>query len=132
MPGKLVDAFASEIERRDARRLERYFAEHVAAHFDVAGDFVGRHALLAFWRRLFQSYSQFELHILKSVTEGPLVIAESAYLLASKRGVLPVVRAITIIEVEDGAIVSWRDHADLSDVPQKETERWRRFGQARW
>ena len=83
MPGSVVQAFAKEIAFRDVRRLETYLADHIAARFDIAGDLVGRNALLGFWRRLFQTYSLFELHILKCVAYDDLVIAESAYLLAS-------------------------------------------------
>ena len=98
MPGDVVQAFAGEIASRDVRRLESYLSEQVAAQFDIAGELVGRTALLGFWRRLFQSYSLFELHILKSVTQGELVIAESLYLLAANRGLVMNVRAINVFD----------------------------------
>lgn len=132
MPGTVVQAFAKEIAFRDVRRLETYLAEHVAARFDIAGDLIGRTALLGFWRRLFQTYSLFELHILKCVAEDDLVIAESAYLLAARRGGLLDVRAISVFEVEQGVITHWRDHADLAEVPVSEKDRWRRLSSARW
>lgn len=132
MPGSVVQAFAKEIAFRDVRRLETYLAEHVAARFDIAGDLIGRTALLGFWRRLFQTYSLFELHILKCVAEDDLVIAESAYLLAARRGGLLDVRAISVFEVEQGVITHWRDHADLAAVPVSEKDRWRRLSRARW
>lgn len=132
MPGSVVQAFAKEIAFRDVRRLETYLAEHVAARFDIAGDLIGRTALLGFWRRLFQTYSLFELHILKCVAEGDLVIAESAYLLAARRGGLLDVRAISVFEVEQGVITHWRDHADLAEVPASEKDRWLRLSRARW
>ena len=132
MPGSVVQAFAKEIAFRDVRRLETYLAEHVAARFDIAGDLIGRTALLGFWRRLFQTYSLFELHILKCVAEDDLVIAESAYLLAARRGGLLDVRAISVFEVEQGVITHWRDHADLAEVPMSEKERWLRLSKARW
>lgn len=132
MPRALVQAFAGEIASRDTRRLEPYLAEHVAARFDVAGDLVGRAALLAFWRRLFQTYALFELHILKAVAEDEIVIAESVYLLGKRGGDPMPVRAITIFEVRQELITHWRDHADLAEIPQSEQERWRRLGSARW
>ena len=132
MPGSVVQAFAKEIAFRDVRRLETYLADHVAARFDIAGDLVGRNALLGFWRRLFQTYSLFELHILKCVAEDDLVIAESAYLLAARRGGLLDVRAISVFEVERGVITHWRDHADLAEVPVSEKDRWLRLSKARW
>ncbi|RZJ47585.1 MAG: nuclear transport factor 2 family protein [Brevundimonas sp.] len=132
MPGSVVQAFAKEIAFRDVRRLETYLAEHVAARFDIAGDLIGRTALLGFWRRLFQTYSLFELHILKCVAEDDLVIAESAYLLAARRGGLLDVRAISVFEVEQGVITHWRDHADLAEVPVSEKDRWRRLSADRW
>ena len=132
MPGSVVQAFAKEIAFRDVRRLETYLAEHVAARFDIAGDLIGRTALLGFWRRLFQTYSLFELHILKCVAEDDLVIAESAYLLAARRGGLLDVRAISVFEVEQGVITHWRDHADLAEVPVSEKDRWLRLSRARW
>ena len=132
MPGSVVQAFAKEIAFRDVRRLETYLAEHVAARFDIAGDLIGRTALLGFWRRLFQTYSLFELHILKCVAEDDLVIAESAYLLAARRGGLLDVRAISVFEVEQGVITHWRDHADLAEVPLSEKDRWRRPSADRW
>ena len=132
MPGSVVQAFAKEIAFRDVRRLETYLAEHVAARFDIAGDLIGRTALLGFWRRLVQSYSLFELHILKCVAEDDLVIAESAYLLAARRGGLLDVRAISVFEVEQGVITHWRDHADLAEVPVSEKDRWRRLSADRW
>lgn len=132
MPGALVQAFAKEIAFRDVRRLESYLAEHVAARFDIAGDFSGRSALLGFWRRLFQTYSLLELHILKCVAEGDLVIAESAYFLAAPRSAVLDVRAISVFEVEQGVITHWRDHADLAEVPKSDKDRWRRLSGARW
>ena len=132
MPGTVVQAFAQEIAFRDVRRLETYLAEHVVARFDIAGDLIGRTALLGFWRRLFQTYSLFELHILKCVAEDDLVIAESAYLLTAPRGGVLDVRAISIFEVEQGVITHWRDHADLAEVPMSEKERWLRLSKARW
>lgn len=132
MPGSVVQAFAKEIAFRDVRRLETYLDEHVAARFDIAGDLIGRTALLGFWRRLFQTYSLFELHILKCVAEDDLVIAESAYLLAARRGGLLDVRAISVFEVEQGVITHWRDHADLAEVPVSEKDRWLRLSRARW
>ncbi len=132
MPRDLVQTFAGEIASRDARRLAPYLSESVQARFDVAGTVVGRAALLAFWRRLFQSYALFELHILKAVAEDDMVIADSVYLLG-KRGSDPMpVRAITIFEVRQKLITHWRDHADLAEVPQAEMDRWRRLGAARW
>lgn len=65
-----------------------------SARFDIAGDLVGRNALLGFWRRLFQTYSVFELHILKCVADDDIVISESAYLLSERRGGVLDVRAI--------------------------------------
>jgi limonene-1,2-epoxide hydrolase len=91
-----------------------------------------RTALLGFWRRPFQTYSLFELHILKCVAEDDLVIAESAYLLAASRGGLLDVRAISVFEVEQGVITHWRDHADLAEVPGSEKDRWLRLSRARW
>lgn len=132
MPGSVVQAFAKEIAFRDVRRLETYLDEHVAARFDIAGDLIGRTALLGFWRRLFQTYSLFELHILKCVADDDLVIAESAYLLAARRGGLLDVRAISVFEVEQGVITHWRDHADLAEVPVSEKDRWLRLSRARW
>jgi limonene-1,2-epoxide hydrolase len=132
MPGDVVQAFAGEIASRDARRLESYLAEHVAAQFDIAGELRGRAALLGFWRRLFQTYALFELHILKAVVDEGLVIAESVYLLGARRGGLMSVRAINLFEVEGGVITRWRDHADLADVPRAELDRWRRLSAARW
>ncbi|TFW11250.1 nuclear transport factor 2 family protein [Brevundimonas intermedia] len=132
MPGTVVQAFAKEIACRDVRRLETYLAEHVAARFDIAGDLIGRTALLGFWGRLFQSYSLFELHILKCVAEDDLVIADSAYLLAARCGGLLDVRAISVFEVQQGVITHWRDHADLAEVPVSEKDRWLRLSRARW
>jgi len=132
MSGSVVQAFAKEIAFRDVRRLEIYLAKHVAARFDIAGEFVGRTALLGFWHRLFQTYSLFELHILKCVAEDDLVIAESAYLLAERRGGFLDVRAISVFEVEQGVITHWRDHADLAEVPASEKDRWLRLSRARW
>ena len=132
MPGSVVQAFAKEIAFRDVRRLETYLADHVAARFDIAGDLVGRNALLGFWRRLFQTYSLFELHILKCVADDDLVIAESAYLLAERRGGVLNVRAISVFAVEQGVITHWRDHADLAEVPVSEKDRWLRLSRARW
>lgn len=132
MSGEVIQAFAAEIASRDVRRLESYLAEHVAAQFDVAGELIGRAALLAFWRRLFENYALFELHLLKSVVAEDLVITESVYLLGASRGGVTSVRAINIFEVEQGLITRWRDHADLSDVSRAEKERWRRLSMARW
>jgi len=132
MPGELVQAFANDIAFRDVRRLESYLAYHVAARFDIAGDLIGRPALLGFWRRLFQSYPLFEFHILRCVVEDGLVLAESAYLLAPRRGDVLDVRAISIFEVDRGLITRWRDHADLAEVPLPEKDRWRRLSRARW
>lgn len=132
MPGDVVQAFAAQIASRDARRLESYLSEHVTAEFDVAGRLVGRQAVLGFWRRLFQSYVLFELHITKSVIQDDLVIAQSIYLLGPRMGGLLDVRAINVFEVKRGLITRWRDHADLGDVPPTEKELWRRLGAARW
>lgn len=132
MPGDVVQAFAGEIATRDARRLEAYLSEHVIARFDVAGSLVGRAALLGFWRRLFQSYALFELHIVKTVIQDDLVLAESLYLLGPRRGGVMDIRAISIFEVERGLITRWQDHADLNEVPITEKELWRRLGSARW
>lgn len=132
MPGSVVQAFAREIAFRDVRRLETYLAEHVAARFDIAGELVGRTALLGFWRRLFQTYSLFELHILKCAAEDGLVIAQSAYLLAARRGGLLDVRSISVFKVDQGVITHWRDHADLTEVPVSEKDRWLRLSRARW
>ena len=132
MPGDVIQAFADEIASRDARRLETFLSEHVVARFDVAGSLVGRAAVLGFWRRLFQSYALFELHIVKTVIQGDLVLAESLYLLGPRKGGLMDIRAISIFEVEHGVITRWQDHADLSDVPQTEQELWSRLVSARW
>ncbi|MBB5747092.1 nuclear transport factor 2 family protein [Brevundimonas variabilis] len=132
MPENVVQAFAREIAFRDVRRLEPYLGEHVAARFDIAGDLIGRKALLGFWRRLFQTYSLFEFHILKCVVEDELVMAEGVYLLATRHAAVLDVRAISIFEVEQGIITHWRDHADLTEVPMSEKDRWRRLSGSRW
>lgn len=132
MPGDVVQAFAREIAFRDVRRLESLVSDDIDARFDVAGILVGKAALLGFWRRLFQAYSLVELHILKCVVEEDLVIADSAYFLAARRGGLVDVRAISIFEVGQGVITHWRDHADLAEVPKAEKDLWRRLGGARW
>lgn len=117
---------------RDVRRLEAFLAEEVAARFDEAGELRGRRALLGFWRRLFQSYPLFELHILKSVTEQDLVIAEAIYLIGQRGGGVMSVPVIAVFEIRDDAVVRWDDHADLAGVPWKERQRWRRLGGSRW
>lgn len=132
MPEDVIQAFAGQIAHRDVRRLEPFLSEYVAAQFDVTGELLGRSTLLGFWRRLFQNYTLFELHVLKSIAQDSLVLAEGLYLLRRQRGPVISVRAITVFEVQAGLISHWRDYADLAEVPAAEKDRWRRLKGDRW
>jgi limonene-1,2-epoxide hydrolase len=130
--GDLVTTFAGALNSGDVRRLDPFLAEDVEAWFDEAGRLSGRRALLAFWRRLFQTYPIFELHIVKAIAQDDLAIAEAIYLLGPSRGPVLSVRAIAVYEIKNNLIARWTDHADLAEVPMTERERWRRLGAARW
>jgi len=128
----LLHAFAEAFSQGDARVLAPFLDEDITAQFEEAGRLAGRRTVLDFWRRLFQTYDIIDLQIAKLVTEGGLVIAELLYRLKPARGTTTAVRTISVFQVHEGLIVSWVDQADLTDVPGKERELWRRLGSARW
>ena len=129
---ELVQAFIRAFSQGDARSLAPFLDEDVSARFEEAGGLEGRRMVVDFWRRLFQTYPEIDLRIGKLVKEGSLVIAELLYGLKTSRGVTTSVKTISIFEIRRDLIVSWVDHADLTDVPSKERDLWRRLGVARW
>jgi limonene-1,2-epoxide hydrolase len=129
---KIVEAFIQAFGLGDARRLGPFLAEEVDAWFEEAGMLCGRRTVLDFWRRLFQSYPEVDVKTSKVIVEGGLVIAELLYRLQPGKGKATSVRTISVFEVKDDRIVCWADHADLTDVPRKERDLWRRLGAARW
>lgn len=129
---ELVQAFIKAFSQGDARNLAPFLDEDVSARFEEAGRLDGRRMVVDFWRRLFQTYPEIDLRIGKLVKEGNLVIAELLYGLKTGRGVTTPVKTISVFEIRRDLIVSWVDHADLTDVPSKERELWRRLGAARW
>lgn len=130
--GDLVRALAAEIGSGDSRRLSPFLTDDIEANFDEAGRLTGKRSLLAFWRRIFQIHPVFEMHVVKLVAEGPIVIVETIYVIGARRGPLMSVRAISLFEIGNGLIERWTDHADLASIPSGERERWRRLGAARW
>jgi limonene-1,2-epoxide hydrolase len=131
-PGDLVRAFAGAVSSGDVGSLEPFLDDDIDATFDEAGALSGRRTVLAFWRRLFETYVRFEMHIVRLVEEGSVVIAEAVYILHMRRGGSLSVRAMALFEIEKDRIVRWTDHADLADVSPEERRRWRRLGAAKW
>lgn len=131
-PGDVIRAFAQQIAARDIRAFETYLDDSIDATFDEAGSLPGRRAVVAFWRRLFQTYPVCEMHLIRLIEEGAMVIAEGVYILGGTRGPLMSVRAISLFEIEGERILRWTDHADLGDVPASERQKWRRLASARW
>lgn len=129
---EIVEAFIQAFSLGDARQLGPFLAEEVDARFEEAGTLFGRRAVLDFWRRLFQSYPEIDVKTSKVIVEGGLVIAELLYRLQPGKGKTTSVRTISVFEVKNNLIVGWADHADLTDVPGKERDLWRRLGAARW
>ncbi len=128
----LLQTFAKAFSLGDFRMLTPFLGEDVTAQFEEAGRIKGRKSVLDFWRRLFQTYAQIDLHVTKVAAEGGLVLAELFYRLTPGRGSTTSVRTISIFEIRDDVIISWVDHADLAEVSRKERELWRRLGSARW
>lgn len=129
---ELVQAFILAFSQGDARSLAPFLDEDVSARFEEAGGLDGRRKVVEFWRRLFHTYPEVDLRIGKLVKEGSLVIVELLYRLKTGPGVTTSVKTISVFEIRREQIVSWVDHADLTDVPLKERELWRRLGAARW
>lgn len=131
-PGDVIRAFAQQISARDIRAFETFLDDSIDATFEEAGVLLGRRAVVAFWRRLFQTYPVCEMHLIRLIEEGAMVIAEGVYILGAARGPVMSVRAISLFELRGERILRWTDHADLGDVPVSERQKWRRLGSARW
>lgn len=131
-PGDVLRAFVQQIAARDIHAFEAFLDDCVDATFEESGLLRGRRAVVAFWRRLFQTYPVCEMHLIRLIEEGAMVIAEAVYILGAARGPLMSVRAISLFEIKDERIIRWTDHADLGDVPASERQKWRRLGSAKW
>jgi limonene-1,2-epoxide hydrolase len=135
MTGDAVDvirAFAVEFGRGEIRRLAAYLAEDVRVQFPDVPLLEGRAAVLAFLRRLFQTYPVRELRLHKCVSDSEIVLVEAVYVFALRRTPAFTRRGITLFEVRSTGLAAWTDYSDLDDTPPDEKERWRRLGSARW
>lgn len=131
-PAELVRAFAAEFGGGDVRRLAAYLTEDVRAQFAETAVMEGRRSVIAFLRRLFQTYPVRELQLLKCVSDLPIVIVEAVYIFAFSKAPAVTLQAIIVFEIRDGGIASWTDYADLDDASREERARWRRLATANW
>lgn len=131
-PLQLVAEFVAAFADGDVRRLEPFLDPDVVARFEDAGQFVGRRALLDFWRRIFLTYARIDLRISKMIADQNLVIAELHYAMAPRQGTTTFIRTISLFDVENEGIVFWTDNADLSEIAASERGLWLRLGRARW
>lgn len=111
--------------------LESFLDEEVVYQVDGFEPVVGRRAVLAYWRRMFDLHETVRMSLARHVRDRQVAIAAvRQFYLARKRPPL-VIDSLAVFELQGERISRWSDHLD-GEVPEEETALWRRLRSARW
>lgn len=127
----LVRGLGEAVTSGDLTRLADSLATAATAGLFALQPLTGRQAILGFLRRM-RTCAAWEMHVLKAVTEGDVVVAETLHIFIPKQGGPYSVRSIAVFEIRSDAVSTWHEHPDLSEVSSDQLERWRRLRSGRW
>lgn len=125
-------AFVRAFREHRAGQLEPFLDEAVVYAVDGFPALQGRAAVLAYWRRMFDTHAEIHMSVSRRIQDGGVIIAaqRQAYAFLARPPV--VVESLVVYELRAGRIVSWRDSLQAEDLGPEEEALWRRLREARW
>ncbi|MFN4287413.1 MAG: nuclear transport factor 2 family protein [Brevundimonas sp.] len=127
-----VPDFLRTFSVRRVERLEPFLDEAVV--YEVSGlDAVeGRRAVLAFWRRMFETYGEIGMGLVRHVADEDIVLAEQRQVFVPHGRPPVILDNLAVYQLRGGRIRSWREYVDLEAAGPDEVALWRRLRTARW
>jgi limonene-1,2-epoxide hydrolase len=112
--------------------LEPFLHEDVVYAVDGFDPVVGRRAVLAYWRRMFEAYGAVRMDAERQVRDGDIVIAAQRQLYLVE-GRMPLsLRSMAVYELDDELIREWSDTFGSDGLDKDVAAVWRRLRAARW
>ncbi len=131
-PAFALGSFLRAFRAHRAEALEPFL--HADVTYAVAGfaGVEGRRAVLAYWRRMFESHAEVRMSASRRIQDGEVVIAAQRQAYASTARAPVVVDSLVVYELRDGRIFGWSDTLRALDLDPDERDLWRRLRRARW
>lgn len=130
-PSSPVPDFLRTFRAGRWQALQPFLHEEIV--YQVAGfeQIVGRRAVLAYWRRMFEVHETVRMSLARHVRDGDVVIAAQRQLFLARRRPPLMLDSLAVYELKDDRIRLWTEHLD-DEVAEEEAEVWRRLRIARW
>lgn len=130
--GEVIAAFLKTFGKHRADRLEPFLDDDAVYRVDGFADIQGRSAILAYWRRMFDTHTAVRMGFNRGIQDGPVILVaqRQAYGFAARPPI--VLESLVVYELRHGQIVSWRDNLDPEDLEPEESALWARLRAARW
>ena len=130
-PEPPVPDFLGAFQERRREALEPFLDEAVVYQVDGFEPVVGRRAVLAYWRRMFDLHETVRMSLARHVRDGEVAIAAVHQLYLARSRPPLVLESLTVFELQGERIRQWSDHL-AGEVPEETAALWRRLRAARW
>ena len=127
-----IPEFLRAFAARRPESLEPFLHEEVAYRVDGFEPVVGRRAVLAYWRRMFEAHEAVRMSLERQVRDGDVVIAAQRQLYLAGRREPLLFDSLVIYELKDERIRDWFDRPRAEDLGEEDAAVWRRLRAARW
>lgn len=124
--------FLSVFATRRHENLEPFLDEEVVYRVDGFEPVVGRRAVLAYWRRMFESHEVVRMSLARQVRDGDLVLTAQRQFFSPTRWPPLLFDSMVLYEFHNDRVRVWWDCLSPEDIDESHTELWRRLRIARW
>lgn len=131
LPSPVPD-FLKAFRARRHQDLAPFLHEEVVYAVEGFDPLVGRRAVLAYWRRMFETHETVRMSLERHVRDGDLVIAAQRQLYVAGRRQPLLVESMVVYELKDELIRHWSDRPCADDLTGEDAAVWRRLRTARW
>lgn len=127
-----IPEFLRAFRARRVEGLEPFLHDDVAYRVDGFEPVLGRRAVLAYWRRMFDAHHAVRMSLERQVRDGDVVIAAQRQLYLATRRPPLLVDSLVVYELEEERIRSWSDGVRIEDLSAEDAAVWKRLRTARW
>lgn len=111
--------------------LQPFLHEEIVYQVEGFEQIVGRRAVLAYWRRMFEVHETVRVSLARHVRDGDVVIAAQRQLFLARRRPPLMLDSLAVYELEDERIRLWSERLD-DEIAEQDAAVWHRLRTARW
>lgn len=130
-PDSPIPDFLRAFRAGRSETLQPFLHEEIVYQVDGFERIVGRRAVLAYWRRMFDVHEAVRMSPARHVRDGDVVIVALRQLYLAGRRPPLMLDSMAVYELEDERIRLWSERLD-GEVGEEDAAVWRRLRTARW